>query len=206
MTDTAPAPASVTDSGLKSALTHLESILVKDEVLQAWAAQRRLFALTHRRLLIAATNNRLIALTRGPIGGFEYTDLRWQDLKEARVSVGVFGATLRLVAERSSDLASAENPVQTLVYAGLHPGQAQAVYRICQAQDQAWREKRRIREIEELRARAGGVQVMGGAAPAHAGAPGDVMQRLEQARQMLDAKLISDAEYEAIKAKILTGS
>ena len=36
------------------------------------------------------------------------------------------------------------------------------------------------------------------------GAAGDVMQRLEQARQMLAAKLISDAEYEAIKAKILS--
>jgi len=30
------------------------------------------------------------------------------------------------------------------------------------------------------------------------------MQRLEQARQMLAAKLISDSEYEAIKAKILS--
>jgi len=208
MTDTAPASSTVTDPGLKAALAHLESILVKDEVLQAWAAQRRLFALTHRRLLVAATSNRLIALTRGPIGGFTYTDLRWQDLKEAKVSVGVFGATLRLVAERSSDLAGAEAPVVTLVYAGLHPTQAQAVYRICQAQDQAWREKRRIREMEELRARAGGVQILGGgaAAAAHGGPPGDVMQRLEQARQMLEAKLISDAEYEAIKAKILTGS
>ena len=40
---------------------------------------------------------------------------------------------------------------------GLNPEQAQAVYRICQAQDQAWREKRRVREMEELRARSGGV-------------------------------------------------
>jgi hypothetical protein len=92
------------------------------------------------------------------------------------------------------------------VYSGLRPDQAQAVYRICQAQDQSWREKRRIREMEELRARSGGIQIVGGSATsALGGTSGDAMQRLEQARQMLAAKLISDSEYEAIKAKILSG-
>lgn len=186
-------------------LAKLESLLVRDETVEAWATQRRLFALTHRRLLLAATNNRLIAFKRGLIGGFEYADLRWQDLKEAHLSVGVFGATLRLVAEGSSDLASAQAANRNLVYSGLAAEGAQAVYRICQAQDQAWREKRRIREMEELRARAGGVQIMGAGGAAGAAA-GDAMQRLEQARQMLAAKLISDSEYEAIKAKILSGT
>jgi len=104
------------DSGLRTALANLESILVKDEVVQAWAAQRRLFALFHRRRLVAATNNRLVALIRGPVGGFEYQDLRWQDLKEAHVSVGIFGATLKLVAEPSADLASAQSANRDLTF------------------------------------------------------------------------------------------
>ena len=188
------------------ALAQVESILVLDEVVEAWAIQRRVFALNHRRLLLAATNNRLIAMNRGLFGGFNYTDLRWQDLKEAHVRVGVLGATLRLVAENSGDLATSQNASRNLEYSGLHPVQAQAVYRICQAQDQAWREKRRIREMEELRARSGGVQIVGAGAGAGFGSPaGDTLQRLEQARQMLAGKLISDSEYEAIKAKILGG-
>jgi len=200
-------PATQVEPGLRPALANLQSILVRDEVLEAWAVQRRLFAMTGRRLILAATSNRLIALKRGLIGGFEYTDLRWQDLKEAHVSVGIFGATLRLVAESSSDLALSQNADRTLVYSGLRPEQAQAVYRICQLQDQAWREKRRIREMEELRARSGGVHIVGGAGAAALGlTSGDAMQRLEQARQMLAAKMISDSEYEAIKAKILSGS
>ncbi len=200
-------PATPSEPGLGPALAQLESILVRDETVEAWAVQRRLFALTHRRLLVAATSNRLIALRRGVIGGFEYTDFRWQDLKEAHVSVGLLGANLRLIAESSSDLASSQSPNRVVVYSGLRPGQAQAVYRICQAQDQAWREKRRVREMEELRARSGGVQILGGAAGSALGpATSDAVQRLEQARQMLAAKLISDAEYEAIKAKLLTGS
>ena len=201
-----PDPATSGASEQPPALASLQSILVRDETVEAWAVQRRAFAIFHRRLVLAATSNRLIALKRGLLGGFEYTDLRWQDLKEAHVSVGIFGATLRLIAENSSDLATSESPNRTLVYSGLRPEQAQAVYRICQAQDQAWREKRRVREMEELRARSGGVQIMGaGTATALDAAGGDTMRRLEQARQMLAAKLISDAEYEAIKAKILSG-
>ena len=200
-------PVTPSEPGLRPALAKLESILVRDETLEACAVQRRLFALMHRRLIVAATSNRLIALSRGLIGGFEYTDFRWQDLKEAHVSVGILGATLRMITENSSDLAIAQSPNRKLVFSGLHPDQAQAVYRICQAQDQAWREKRRIREMEELRARSGGVQFMGGAGlSAPGGGSVDALQRLEQARQMLASKLISDSEYEAIKAKLLSGS
>src|SRR5262249_38414915 len=128
------------EPNLRPALAHLDSILIKDETLEAWAAQRRLFALGRRRLLLAATSNRLISLERGLLGGFEYKDLRWQDLKEAHISVGIFGATLRVIAEGAGDLVSSQVPDRVLVYGGLIPEQAQAVYRICQAQDQAWRE------------------------------------------------------------------
>jgi hypothetical protein len=90
-----------------------------------------------------------------------------------------------------------------ITISGLRKDQAQAVYRICQAQDQAWREKRRIRELEELRARSGGVQINPGA-PA-AGLSSDSVHRLQEAKQMLDARLITDSEYESLKARILAG-
>src|SRR5262249_49364643 len=183
-------------------LAHLDSILIKDETLEAWAAQRRLFALGRRRLLLAATSNRLISLERGLLGGFEYKDLRWQDLKEAHISVGIFGATLRVIAEGAGDLASSQVPDRVLVYGGLIPEQAQAVYRICQAQDQAWREKRRIREMEELRARSGGVQI-GGIAPGLGGS-GDAVQRLEQERLVLAWKVISDSGKAYVEARMLS--
>jgi hypothetical protein len=37
-----------------------------------------------------------------------------------------------------------------------------------------------------------------------AGGGSDAVRRLQDAKQMLDAKLITDAEYEAIKAKIVS--
>jgi hypothetical protein len=195
------------EPGLRKALAHLQSVLIPGEHLEAWAVQRRVYAIKHRRQLLAATSGRLVCITRNLLGGFDLRDLRWQDLEEVHLRVGIFAADLTVRIGRSTDLAfQGQGGGQVLEFQGLRKAQAEAVYRICQAQDQAWREKRRIRELEELRARAGGIQLAGGAspnaAPATPDAPSESMRRLQEAKQMLDAKLITDAEYEAIKARI----
>ena len=191
--------------GVEKALAELRSVLIPGETLEAWAIQRRIFALSHRRLLIAATSGRLVVLVRRLLAGFDVSTIRWQDLEEVTLRVGVIGADLALRAGKATDLASlGAQGSQRVEFQGLRKEQAQAVYRICQAQDQAWREKRRVRELEELRARSGGIQVMSGPAAASATADNDAVRRLQEARKLLDAKLITDAEYEAIKARIVS--
>ena len=192
------------DRGVRRALEHLSSVLTANETLKAWAIQRRLFALKQRRLVVAATSGRFLALKRGMFGGFTLTDIRWQDLKEVKIEVGIIGACLTLAAFASPDLASASAQTTAFVYDGLRRDQAEALYRIAQGHDQAWREKRRVRDLEEMRARAGGIQVGNLAASAPDGASPDATQRLQHAKSMLDARLISDSEYEALKAKIIS--
>jgi hypothetical protein len=64
-----------------------------------------------------------------------------------------------------------------------------------------------VREIEQMRARSGGIQFSSGGLPmqppSDGGVQADPVKRLQQAKQMLEQKLISDSEYEAIKAKIV---
>ncbi len=193
------------DRGSQTALQNLQSVLTTDEKLEAWAIQRRLFALNHRRIAVGATSGRFLAVVRPLFGGFDLTDVRWQDLKEVHLRVGLFGASLTLTAYTGPDLASASGPTRTLLYDGLRKDQAQALYRICQAHDQAWREKRRVRDLEELRARSGGIQLGAGTPAAASGnGDGDAASRLRSAKSMLDAGLITDAEYESLKAKIIS--
>ena len=198
------------EPGLKRALDPLHNVRIPGETLEAWAIERRVFALSHRRRIVAATSGRLIGLTRPLLGGYDVTDIRWQDLEDVKLKVGIIGASLTVRAGKSSDLASqSADANRELHFEGLRKDQAQAVYRICQAQDQSWREKRRIRDLEELRARSGGFQVSSGAPANFGGAAaeqGDLVRRLQEAKQMLDAKLITDAEYEAIKARIVSSS
>jgi hypothetical protein len=195
------------DRRIARALEQLGTILVPGETIEAYAVQRRFFAVTHRRALVAATSGRLIAMQRGLFGGFHPTSVRWQDLKEARLEVGTLGASLTVFFFGSPDLAIAGSEASR-VFAGLQKEQAEAVYRVCQAQDQAWREKRRVRELEEMRARSGGIQLGSSAAGAGLTSPAgggqdDTVARLEKAKAMLDKGLISDAEFEALKARIV---
>ena len=201
-------PGGADDLGLSAALATLTGLLTSGETLEAWAAQRRLYALSHRRALIAATSGRFISLKRRLFGGYDSADIRWQDLKETRISAGIIAADLILIAQSSSDLNIGAEVNRVWSFEGLHKDQAQAMYRICQQHDQVWREKRRVRELEELRAKSGGVQISG--QPAYsstdaAGAESEPARRLRQAREMLEAKLISDSEFESIKAKIVSG-
>ena len=196
------------DASTRGALLTLRSLLTTDETLEAWAMQHRLFALTHRRVCIAATSGRFISLSRRLLGGYDSADIRWQDLKESHIRAGILCADLTLVAQTSTDLNIGSEVNRVWTFAGLRKDQAQAIYRICQQHDQVWREKRRVRELEELRAKSGGVQFGGGPGYASTGAASgesEPTRRLRQAREMLDAKLISDAEFESIKAKIVAG-
>jgi hypothetical protein len=202
------------DPGLERALATMRGLLTAGETLEAFAAQHRMFALTHRRTCIAATSGRFISLQRRLLGGYESADIRWQDLKETRISAGILSAELTLVAQSSSDLNIGSEVNRIWSFSGLRKDQAQAMYRICQQHDQVWREKRRVRELEELRAKSGGVQIgnqagygggAGSGAGSGAGGESEPARRLRQAHEMLEAKLISDSEFESIKAKIVSG-
>ncbi|HEY9517014.1 MAG TPA: PH domain-containing protein [Gemmatimonadaceae bacterium] len=192
------------DASINRALERLRAILVPGEALQAFAVQRRLFALTHRRVLVAATSGRLITVSRGLFGGFTPHDIRWQDITDASLRVGTFGADLTIASHGSEDLASVERVSNSVTVTGLREKQAGDVYRVCQTQEQAWREKRRVRDLDELRARSGGIQ-LGASMNAAGQAAGDddPVVRLRRAKEMLDNHLITDSEYESIKAKIV---
>lgn len=204
-------PAGDGDTRLSQAVQHLQALLVSGETLVAYAVQRRLFALLHRRVLVAATSGRLIRIERGIFGGYSPSDMRWQDIDSANLRVGIFGADLTITSRGRQDLASSGPTAGTIVSHGLRKSQAEQVYRAAQAQEQSWREKRRVRDLDELRAKSGGIQLGGGggsgAGPLGAGsgdtAGDDPLARLQRAKEMLTGGLITDSEYESIKAKIV---
>jgi hypothetical protein len=199
-------PPGSDDPRLMEAVQHLNALLVPGETLVAYAVQRRLFALLHRRIVVAATTGRLIQIHRGLFGGYTPVDMRWQDIESALLHVGIFGATLTISSRGRQDLASTGQTTGSIFTPGLRKEQAEQVYRAAQAQEQSWREKRRVRDLDELRAKSGGIQ-LGNSGPVASGSGGaagdDPVARLQRAKEMLAGGLISDSEYESIKAKIV---
>ena len=82
----------------------------------------------------------------------------------------------------------------------------QEVYKYVQKQEQEWREKRRIRGLEELRAKSGGITgtLPQGIASVSSVEKKSVSERLSELKKMYEEQLISDSEYENLKAKIIS--
>jgi hypothetical protein len=150
-------------------------------------------ALTIKKDSVVATTNRLIMYRPSLLGRVNFSDYLWEDVKDVTIKEGFLAAdlTVELIDGRLETVG------------GLDKSQVRRLYAIAQQKEQEWREKRRIRDLEEARARSGGIHMPMPAAPAAAAPTEDPVQKLARAKAMLDQGLISEAEYETLKAKII---
>lgn len=185
------------------ALEKLKSTLIKGEQLLFHGLQMRPFALQHRRQAIAATSSRIIQLSRNVFGGYDMKDYQWKDVVDVKLSENTIPAIAGSCLEFHLVPKTGSGPI---VIDGIPSAVAASIYSHSQTEEQAWEEKRRIRELEEKRAASGGITL--GATPrmaaSHEGSGPSIADELEKAKKLLDSTAISDAEFEELKAKILS--
>lgn len=150
------------------------------------------------------TNRRFIIYRPKLLGGVDFEDYIWRDLRDARLKEGLMGATLTLQ--------TVDGRVLALDY--LPKTQARRLYSLAQAMEERVREERRTRELEEKRAAAGGIVLQAGVpSPIPAPTPAanivapiqeDPVQTLKKLKDMLAADLITQQEYDAKKTEILS--
>lgn len=144
---------------------------------------------------VVATNRRFMVVHQKILGRMDFEDYVWLDLHDAQLKEGMLSSeiTLRHVSGR------------TLKLALLPKSQARRIYRLCQEREEEARQLRHARMLEEKRAAAGGVHVNVPVSTAAASPTpdGDPMSRLQKLKQMLDAGLIQQAEYDETKRRIL---
>jgi hypothetical protein len=174
----------------------IAKILTPNEELFYIALQNRMAISMHPNA-VAATSNRVIVYDSKILGRASFVDFQWQDVANTRIEQGMLSSQflVQTVDGRQAGLGE------------LDKDQAKRLYGICQQLEQEWREKRRIREMEQARAASGGISI--GSLPAGSGTPEsasaeDPVAKLAKAKAMLDQGLISEAEYDTLKAKILS--
>lgn len=191
---------------LEKAKAKARRVLMEGEADVHIAGQHRLHAIYRRREILITTDSRFVIVSRGWFGGFDMFDFQWKDLEDVRIKEnffsGILGSDLRFdVQHKGLRKTSSIN--------GLPSETASKIYAFAQRQEQAWEEKRRIRDNEDRRASSGGIflgQDFGQSQPSRRQEDsGDVMlhKKLSDSKRMLDEGLINDAEYEEIKSKIL---
>lgn len=177
---------------LQKVARDVSKILTPNEEI-LYIATQNVTAMSIRKDSVVVTTNRIIGFSPGVLGRVSFNDYQWQDVLDVSMKQGMLSTEIVI------ETASGKHEV-----GAIDKEQAKRLYGIAQQMEQEWREKRRIREMEEARAKAGGVYM--GAMPgatATAAAPEDPVSKLAKAKTMLDQGLISEAEYEALKAKVL---
>jgi hypothetical protein len=182
------------DAGIQRVAAEVARIMTSHEEI-IYIARQGAVALTTSPDSVVATTNRVIFYRPSILGQASFQDVLWQDVERAEVIQGMLSSRFLVETVAGEQIELGE----------LDKEQAKRLYGYCQQMEQEWREKRRIREIEEARARSGGI-VIGGlaAAGSAAGTSEDPVEKLARAKAMLDQDLISEAEYDSLKAKILS--
>ncbi len=181
----------------------VESILTKGERVAGVAMQNAINSPVKRDFALV-TNRRFIIFRPKLFGRMDLVDFLWQDIDNVSVSTQVLGATLVVRVKGNT-----RDMPDHMSIAGLEKDQALKLYAKAQELEEQWREKNRVRTMEEERARAGGVYLGGhdrGASPSGAGSGNNlsVEVRLTKLKALHAKDLITDAEYESRKAQIIS--
>lgn len=174
----------------------VRQILTNGEEILYIAVQKRLISFSPDSVVL--TNKRFIVYRPTLLGGANFQDYIWRDLHDARLTEGIINSTITLQTVKA----------QLISVGDLPKAQARKLYSFAQEMEEKVLEERRTRDMEERRAGAGGIVLQGGLPTAPAPAPvrqeEDPMQKLKKLKDMMDAGLITEQEYETKKTDILS--
>ena len=117
---------------------------------------------------VVLTNKRFILYRPKLFGRVEFEDYIWRDLHSAELVEGVINS--RFLVKTTEGL--------TLTVENLPKVQARKIYAFAQQMEEFVREERRVREMEEKRASAGGINIGAAGAAAAAGFQGGAQSQM----------------------------
>jgi hypothetical protein len=117
------------------------------------------------------------------------------NVADVHMKEGVFAATITIKTVSGQSDSMEDIP----------KAQARRLYRFAQEMEETKKEERRQRDLEDKRAQAGGGIVINTPAAQPAAAPvDDPMEKLTKLKSMLDMGVLTQAEFDAKKADILS--
>lgn len=179
-------------AAIQAVVKDVTQILTRDEQIAAVVVQTKLAGLKPDAMVL--TNRRFIAYRPGLLK-VAFQDALWRDLEDVRLEEGVL--TAKLIYRLADG--------QRIEIDRLPKDHARRAYALSQEREQEAAEIRRQRQMEEDRAKAGGIAITAGTQPApQVPPPSGAMAKLTQLKALFDAQLITDEEYKQKKAQILS--
>ncbi|MBB3823083.1 ribosomal protein S19 [Xanthomonas arboricola] len=180
-------------------LPKVSELLTRDEQVEYIAVQKKM-VMNLSPDAVVLTNRRFIVVYP-TLFGMTFRDFPWREVLDVHMSEQMLGATIMCRTTQGTSASIDSLPKK----------QARRVYAYAQQVEESAYEKRQQLEIDKLRAAAGGVVVhapgaQGAAVPSQGGAvpaTDDPVQVLSKLKQLLDAGLVTQDEFDAKKTEVL---
>ncbi|MCC4609343.1 PH domain-containing protein [Xanthomonas campestris pv. zinniae] len=180
-------------------LPKVSELLTRDEQVEYIAVQKKM-VMNLSPDAVVLTNRRFIVVYP-TLFGMTFRDFPWREVLDVHMSEQMLGATIMCRTTQGTPASIDSLPKK----------QARRVYAYAQQVEESAYEKRQQLEIDKLRAAAGGVVVHapgahGAAVPSQASAvpaTDDPVQVLSKLKQLLDAGLVTQDEFDAKKTEVL---
>ncbi|MBB3835289.1 ribosomal protein S19 [Xanthomonas arboricola] len=180
-------------------LPKVSELLTRGEQVEYIAVQKKM-VMNLSPDAVVLTNRRFIVVYP-KLFGMTFRDFPWREVLDVHMSEQMLGATIMCRTTQGTSASIDSLPKK----------QARRVYAYAQQVEESAYEKRQQLEVDKLRAAAGGVVVhapgaQGAAVPSQAGAvpaTDDPVQVLSKLKQLLDAGLVTQDEFDAKKTEVL---
>ena len=183
---------------IEKVLPKVQEYCTSNEEVQYIAVQKKTLGINFSPDCIALTNKRIILIRPKSFGlSLDFKDFSWMNVADVHMKEGVFAATITIKTTSG----------QTDSMEDIPKAQARRLYRFAQEMEESKKEERRQRDLEDKRAIAGGGITIN--TPSHqpqatAAPVEDPMEKLTKLKSMLDMGILTQAEFDAKKADILS--
>ncbi len=183
---------------IEKVLPEVQEYCTSNEEVQYIAVQKKTLGVNFSPDCIALTNKRIILIRPKSFGlSLDFKDFSWMNVADVHMKEGVFAATITIKTTSGQSDSMEDIP----------KAQARRLYRFAQEMEETKKEERRQRDLEDKRAIAGGGITIN--TPSHqpqatATPVEDPMEKLTKLKSMLDMGILTQAEFDAKKADILS--
>jgi hypothetical protein len=181
---------------IEKVLPKVQEYCTSNEEVQYIAVQKKTLGINFSPDCIALTNKRIILIRPKSFGlSLDFKDFSWLNVADVHMKEGVFTATITIKTTSG----------QTDSMEDIPKAQARRLYRFAQEMEETKKEERRQRDLEDKRAVAGGgITINTPSTQPIDVAVEDPMEKLTKLKMMLDNGILTQAEFDAKKADILS--
>lgn len=184
---------------IEKILPKVQEFCTSNEEVKYIAVQKKTLGVNFSPDCIALTNKRIILIRPKSFGlSMEFKDFSWLNVENVHLKEGVFSAAISLkMINGARDMMD-----------DIPKAQARKLYRFAQEMEEIKKEERRQRELEDKRASAGGGITINNpnaqTSPPVSGTEEDPLTKLTKLKSMLDMGILTQDEFDAKKAEILS--